>query len=85
MTTLTTETILGQLQHAYDVVKKQEPRTLALDDHLVDDLGLDSLDVIDLVSVLEESFPPDVIDAVVDDSPSIATVQQLVDAFAAHS
>ena len=39
---------------------------LALDDNLVDDLQLDSLDMIDLVSILEDDFPPAVIDAVID-------------------
>jgi len=76
-------TILTRLQHAYDLVKKDKPRTLTLDDRLVEDLELDSLDLIDLVSVLEEHFSSDVIDAVIDDSPDIATVGQLIDAFEA--
>lgn len=81
-TTTDQDQILAKLQKAYDVVKRDEPRTLGLDDALVDDIGLDSLDIIDLVTVLEDEFDPAVIDAVIDRSPEIRTVRQLVDAFA---
>ena len=74
--------ILAKLQRAYDVVKAAEPHTLELDEALVDDIGLDSLDIIDLVTVLEDDFAPDVVDAVIDRSPEITTVRQLVAAFA---
>jgi len=84
-TTTEQDQILAKLQQAYDVVKSAEPRTLALDDALVDDVGLDSLDIIDLVTVLEDEFDPDVVDAVIDRSPEIRTVRDLVDAFAAAS
>jgi acyl carrier protein len=73
--------ILAKLQGAYDVVKKGNPRTLAPDDRLVADLELDSLDLIDVVSVLEETFSSDVIDAVIEQSADIETVGELVDAF----
>jgi acyl carrier protein len=81
MTTTTTDHILDRLQHAYNLVKQGEPRTLALDDHLVDDLELDSLDVIDLISVLEDDFPPQVIESVVDASAGVTTVRELIDVF----
>lgn len=81
-TAATDEVILAKLQSAYDVVKASSPRTLGLDDRLVADLELDSLDLIDVVSVLEETFSSDVIDAVIDRSADIETVGQLVDAFA---
>jgi acyl carrier protein len=83
MTTTTADQILDRLQHAYDLVKQGEARTLVVDDHLVDDLELDSLDVIDLISVLEEDFHPEVIEAVVDRAADLATVRDLVDAFIA--
>jgi acyl carrier protein len=79
-----TDGILSTLQQAYDLVKVDEPRTLSVDDRLVEDLELDSLDLIDVVSVLEEHFPADVIDAVIDDSPNISTVGDLVGCFAAR-
>ncbi len=82
-TTATADDILAKLQKAYDVVKgAKNPRTLSRDDQLVTDLELDSLDLIDVVSVLEEHFDPDVIDGVIDQSADIETVGQLVDTFA---
>lgn len=84
-TTTDTDQILAKLQAAYVVVKVDGPKEFSLDDNLVDDLQLDSLDMIDLVSILEEDFPPDVIDAVIDRSPEITTVAELVAAFVAAS
>jgi acyl carrier protein len=83
--TATTDAILAKLQKAYDVVKANNPRTLGLDDRLVADLDLDSLDLIDVVSVLEEEFPPEVVDSVIDQSGTIETVGALVESFAAAS
>jgi acyl carrier protein len=83
--TPTADAILPELQKAYDLVKTDEPRTIALDDKLIEDLDLDSLDVIDLMSVLEDVFPTDVIDAVVDRAAEITTVRELVDAIVAAS
>jgi acyl carrier protein len=83
--TVTADAILAKLQGAYDVVKAASPRTLSLGDRLVDDLRLDSLDLIDVVSVLEESFSPDVVDQVIERSAEIETVGQLVDSFVAAS
>ena len=82
-TTATADAILAKLQKAYDVVKAASPRTLSPDDRLVDDLHLDSLDLIDVVSVLEEEFSPEVVDTVIDGSGDIETVGQLVDSFVA--
>lgn len=84
-TTLTADAILAKLQDAYDVVKPSSPRTIQREDRLVGDLRLDSLDLIDVVSVLEDSFPPDVVDTVIEGSADIVTVGELVDAFAAVS
>ena len=84
-TTTDTAAILAKLQQAYDLVKADNPRSLSFDDRLIDDLELDSLDLIDVVSVLEEHFPTDVIDAVIDDSPHISTLGDLVGAFAARA
>lgn len=81
----TADAVLAKLQKAYDVVKAASPRTLTLDDRLVDDLHLDSLDLIDVVSVLEEEFTPEVVDSVIDASAAIETVGQLVDSLLAAS
>ena len=85
MTAATADQILAKLQKAYDVVKANSPRTLRAEDRLVDDLHLDSLDLIDVVSVLEEEFSPEVVDSVIDESADIETVGQLVDGFVAAS
>jgi acyl carrier protein len=84
-TTTDTDQILAKLQAAYLVVKADGPKEPSLDDDLVEDLHLDSLDMIDLVSILEEDFPPAVIDQVIDRSPEISTVAELVAAFVAAS
>jgi acyl carrier protein len=84
-TTTDADAILTKLQQAYDLVKADNPRSLSVDDRLIEDLELDSLDLIDVVSVLEEHFSTEVIDAVIDDSPNIATVGDLVGAFAARA
>jgi acyl carrier protein len=80
-----TDDILAKLQRAYDQVKPDEPHTLAAGDRLVDDLELDSLDLIDVVSILEDEFDPDVVDQVIDSAAEIETVGQLVDRFATAS
>lgn len=82
-TTGSADEILAHLQDAYDVVKAKAPRTLQLGDDMTEDLDIDSLDFIDLVSVLEDRFPPDVIDAVIDQVPDLVTVGDLVEAFLA--
>jgi acyl carrier protein len=75
--------LLAKLQNAYDVVKAKSPRRLAMGDDLTEDLDIDSLDFIDLVSVLEADFPPDVLDGVIDRGPELVTVADVVDAFMA--
>ena len=82
-TTRTADDILTELQQAYDVVKAKAPRTLQRDDDLTEDLDIDSLDFIDLVSVLEDRYTADDLDAVIDRIPDLVTVGDLVDAFLA--
>jgi acyl carrier protein len=82
-TTSTADDILAQLQQAYDVVKAKTPRTLQPGDDLTEDLDIDSLDFIDLVSVLEDRYSADELDAVIDRIPELVTVGDLVDAFLA--
>jgi acyl carrier protein len=84
--TATADAILAKLQKAYDVVMAGETtRPITREDRLVADLELDSLDVIDVVTVLEEDFPPEVLDAVIERAADIETVGQLVDSLAAAS
>jgi acyl carrier protein len=76
---LTADEILELLQRGFDEVKGGD-RTLALSDDLTEDLKLDSLDAIDLMSALEEHFPSEVIDEVVDSMDGIRTVGDLANA-----
>jgi acyl carrier protein len=82
-TTATADEVLAKLQRSYDMVKADSPHRLGLDDDITADLDLDSLEFIDLVSVLEDEFPTEVIDAVVEKTPDLHTVGELVDALLA--
>jgi acyl carrier protein len=81
--TVTSDEILAKLQRSYDLVKSDSPHRLGLDDDITGDLDLDSLEFIDLVAVLEDEFPSEVIDAVIEQTPDMKTVGDLVEAFIA--
>jgi acyl carrier protein len=81
--TATSDEILATLQRSYDLVKADSPHRLGLDDVITDDLDLDSLEFIDLVAVLEDEFPTEVIDAVIEQTPDMTTVGDLVAALQA--
>jgi acyl carrier protein len=83
MPTLLADEVLDLLQRSYDVVKPKVPHRLGRSDDIQEDLDLDSFDVIDLVSVLEDDLPPTVIDAVVERLPDMRTVGDVVDALVA--
>jgi acyl carrier protein len=71
--------VLAELQRGYDLVKPARPHALTRGDDITEDLDLDSLDLVDLISVLEERLGYEVIDAVVDRVPDMATVGDVVD------
>ena len=50
--------------------------------HFVDDLGADSLDVVELVMALEEEFKLEISD---EDAEKLTTVKQAVDYIGAHA
>jgi acyl carrier protein len=50
--------------------------------HFVDDLGADSLDVVELVMALEEEFKLEIND---EDAEKLTTVKQAVDYIGAHA
>jgi acyl carrier protein len=79
------DAILATLQDAYDRVKVDAPHRLRRDDDITEDLDLDSMEFIDVVSLLEGELPPDQVDAVIDRLPELRTVGDLVDAFVAGS
>jgi acyl carrier protein len=50
--------------------------------HFVDDLGADSLDVVELVMALEEEFKIEISD---EDAEKLTTVKQAIDYIGAHA
>jgi acyl carrier protein len=82
-TTATADELLATLQEGYDLVRSSSPRRIAPGDELVEDLGLDSLDFIDIVSVFESRFSTEVVDRVIDRLPELTTVGDLIAAFLA--
>jgi acyl carrier protein len=50
--------------------------------HFVDDLGADSLDVVELVMALEEEFTLEISD---EDAEKLTTVKQVIDYIGAHA
>ena len=53
-----------------------------LEAHFVDDLGADSLDVVELVMALEEEFSLEISD---EDAEKLTTVKQVIDYIGAHA
>ena len=64
-------------------MRSSSPRRIAPGDELVGDLGLDSLDFIDIVSVFESRFSTEVVDRVIDRLPELTTAGDLIAAFLA--
>lgn len=82
-TTVTADDLLAKLQAAYDQVKEDLPHQLRREDDVTEDLDVDSLDFIDLVSLLEDDLGTDVVENVIDDLPDLRTIGEIVDAFLA--
>lgn len=60
-----------------------EPKEVTTDASILDDLGADSLDVVELVMTLEEAFDIEVPDEVVEQMRTIGDVQRYVEKHAA--
>ena len=58
-----------------------EPEDIHEDTRVVDDLGADSLDTVELVMALEEEFETEIPD---EDAEKITTVKQAIDYINAH-
>ena len=52
------------------------PDTITLDTNLIDDLGADSLDVVELIMSIEDEFGVSISD---EDAANLITVQKIVD------
>lgn len=60
----------------------KDPKEIGIAATFVEDLGADSLDIVELVMALEEEFDAEIPD---DDAENITTVQQAVDYVVKHS
>lgn len=74
---MTNDEILMKIQSVLNELKGTD-LVLTMEDSLTDDLELTSLDAIDLVSVLEHEFSPEVVDALIDSLGELRTVGDLV-------
>ena len=53
-----------------------EPESISMDTNLIDDLGADSLDVVELIMSLEDTFGVSITD---EDAAQLYTVQRIVE------
>ena len=66
------EKVAAELAQQFEL----DPETITLDTNLVDDLGADSLDVVELIMALEDSFGIAISD---EDAAELYTVRRIVD------
>ncbi len=66
------ENVRDALAHQFEV----DPETITMDTNLVDDLGADSLDVVELIMSLEDIFGISISD---EDAAQLYTVGRIVD------
>lgn len=66
------ETVKENLAKQFEI----DPETITMDTNLIDDLGADSLDVVELIMSLEDSFGITISD---DDAAKLGTVGAIVD------
>ncbi len=68
--------IFEKVQKALAEQFEVSPDTIALDTNLVDDLGADSLDVVELIMSIEDEFGVSISD---EEAANLITVQKIVD------
>ena len=68
--------IFEKVQKALAEQFEVSPDTITLDTNLVDDLGADSLDVVELIMSIEDEFGVSISD---EDAANLITVQRIVD------
>lgn len=68
--------IFEKVQNALAEQFEVSPETITLDTSLIDDLGADSLDVVELIMSIEDEFGVTISD---EDAANLVTVQKIVD------
>ncbi|MGI5976188.1 MAG: acyl carrier protein [Candidatus Limivicinus sp.] len=68
--------IFENVQNALAQQFEVEPETITMDTNLIDDLGADSLDVVELIMSLEDMYGISISD---DDATQLYTVSKIVD------
>ena len=68
--------IFEKVQNALAEQFEVSPDTITLDTNLVDDLGADSLDVVELIMSIEDEFGVSISD---EEAANLVTVQRIVD------
>ena len=68
--------IFEKVQKALAEQFEVSPDTITLDTNLVDDLGADSLDVVELIMSIEDEFGVSISD---EEAATLVTVQRIVD------
>ena len=68
--------IFEKVQKALAEQFEDSPDTITLDTNLVDDLGADSLDVVELIMSIEDEFGVSISD---EEAANLVTVQRIVD------
>ena len=68
--------IFEKVQRALAEQFEVSPDTITLDTNLIDDLGADSLDVVELIMSIEDEFGVSISD---EEAANLVTVQRIVD------
>ena len=68
--------IFEKVQRALAEQFEVSPDTITLDTNLIDDLGADSLDVVELIMSIEDEFGVSISD---EEAANLVTVQKIVD------
>ena len=71
-TTMIFETIRDTLAQQFEI----EPESITMETNLIDDIGADSLDIVELIMALEDNFGISISD---DDAAKLTTVSKIVE------
>lgn len=69
---MTFEAVRDTLAKQFDI----DPESITMDTNLIDDIGADSLDVVELIMSLEDTYGIQISD---DDATNLVTVQKIVE------